>query len=147
MTCKDCLSYEACRFYNKNLPEEYEPIELQCDNFKDKSQYIKLPCKAEVGQTVYVILCGNDNIYKISKMGIKIIKPFGSVDCIITNNDEIKDSGIKTPFVWNIFLIDTHFCYYKFNFSDIGTKIFLDKKEAEEKLKELNNNSIKDVVL
>lgn len=63
-------------------------------------------------------------IYKISKMEIKIIKPFGSVACIITNNDDVNDRGIKPPFVWNIFLIDYHFCYYKLSFSDIGTKIF-----------------------
>ena len=43
MTCKDCISYEACKFNNKNLPEEYEPIEWQCDNFKDKLRYIELP--------------------------------------------------------------------------------------------------------
>lgn len=46
MTCKDCISYEACKFNNKNLPEEYDPIEWQCDNFKDKSQIIELPMKA-----------------------------------------------------------------------------------------------------
>lgn len=33
MTCKDCYHYDACKFYNKNLPEEYNPIEWQCDNF------------------------------------------------------------------------------------------------------------------
>ena len=72
-------------------------------------------------------------------MGIKIIKQFGSTDCIVTNNDKISDSGIKPPFTWNLFLIDTHFCFYKFSFSDIGTKIFFTKEEAEAKLKEINN--------
>lgn len=26
MTCKDCYHYDACKFYNKNLPEEYDTI-------------------------------------------------------------------------------------------------------------------------
>lgn len=45
MTCKDCYHYNACKFYNKNLPKEYDPIECQCDNFKDKSLIVELPCK------------------------------------------------------------------------------------------------------
>lgn len=28
MTCKDFYHYEKCKFYNKNLPDEYNPIEL-----------------------------------------------------------------------------------------------------------------------
>jgi hypothetical protein len=139
MTCKDCYHYDVCKFYNKNLPEEYDPIEWQCDNFKNKSLVVELPCRIKVGQTVYVILCDNNNIYKISKMEIKIIKPFGSVDYITTNNNDVNDSGIKTPFVWNMFLIDDFYYFYKFSFNDVGTKIFLTKEEAEEKLKELNN--------
>lgn len=42
MTCKDCYHYDVCKFYNKNLPEEYDPIEWQCDNCKDKSRIIEL---------------------------------------------------------------------------------------------------------
>lgn len=49
MTCKDCYHYEACKFNNKNLPEEYDPIEWQCDNFKNKSRIIELPCKVTNG--------------------------------------------------------------------------------------------------
>ena len=57
MTCKDCYHYDACKFYNKNLPEEYDTIEWQCDNFKDKSRIIELPYK--VGDKVYYITINN----------------------------------------------------------------------------------------
>lgn len=54
MTCKDCYHYDVCKFYNKNLPEEYDPIEWQCDNFKDKSLIVELPCK--IGDKVYKVI-------------------------------------------------------------------------------------------
>lgn len=43
MTCKDCYHYDVCKFYNKNLPEEYNPVEWKCDNFREKSKIIELP--------------------------------------------------------------------------------------------------------
>lgn len=47
MTCKDCIYYEVCC-------DEYELAHAEnCNNFKDKSKYIELPCK--VGDTVYII--------------------------------------------------------------------------------------------
>lgn len=62
MTCKDCYHYDACKFYNKNLPEEYDTIEWQCDNFKDKSRIIELPFIAMIEQ---YLVNGKfaDNIY------------------------------------------------------------------------------------
>ena len=54
MTCKDCIHYDVCKFYNKNLPEEYDTIEWQCDNFKDKSRIIELP-NVEIGQELFYI--------------------------------------------------------------------------------------------
>ena len=142
--CKNCIHDEICPVWDDYNDEPckdgYRGFCNNYDKFKDKSQYIKLPCRIKVGQTVYVILCDNNNIYKISKMEIKIIKPFGSVDYITTNNNDVNDSGIKTPFVWNMFLIGDFYYFYKFSFNDVGTKIFLTKEEAEEKLKELNEN-------
>lgn len=53
MKCKDCMHFELCDMdsavYNFNFPETAD----DCSFFKDKSQYIKLPCK--VGDTVYFI--------------------------------------------------------------------------------------------
>lgn len=61
MTCKDCLYYEVCADFRRNICEtdqkRFEEYRLNsdglCDNFKDKSRYVELPCK--VGDTVYVI--------------------------------------------------------------------------------------------
>lgn len=60
MTCKDCYHYNTCKFYNKNLPEEYDPIEWKCDNFKDKSRIIELPCN--IGDYVYYVTFDSNNV-------------------------------------------------------------------------------------
>ena len=52
MTCKDCISFEACSFRN-SLPifygesdsdDIYDTMETACKAFKDKSKFIELPC-------------------------------------------------------------------------------------------------------
>ena len=59
MKCKDCVSYNACKhmwscFENVNNFEEiYENFAERCDNFKDKSKWVELPCA--IGDTVYVV--------------------------------------------------------------------------------------------
>lgn len=60
MTCKDCYHYDVCKFYNKNLPEEYDPIEWQCDNFKNKSLVVELPCN--IGDYVYYVTFDFNNV-------------------------------------------------------------------------------------
>lgn len=56
MTCKDCVHYEACEISSVYFGEEkgsksfreYEKrqnVELDCDQFKDKTQLVELPCK------------------------------------------------------------------------------------------------------
>lgn len=45
MTCKDCVHYDACnRILNR--------LEV-CDQFKDKTRFVELPCK--VGDTIYKV--------------------------------------------------------------------------------------------
>lgn len=85
MTCEDCYHYDACRFYNKNLPEEYEPIELQCDNFKDKLLIVELPCK--VGDKVYKVIRSEYFGNYIQEMTIKEFKIFAHTDYMIVGND------------------------------------------------------------
>lgn len=64
MTCKDCVHYEACEISSVYFGEEkgsksfreYEKrqnVELDCDQFKDKTQLVELPCK--VGDILYEI--------------------------------------------------------------------------------------------
>ena len=60
MTCKDCIYYEVCADFRRNICEtdqkRFEEYRLNsdglCCNFKDKSRFVELPCK--VGDTVYV---------------------------------------------------------------------------------------------
>lgn len=58
MTCKDCIHYEACEISSvyfgeekgNNVFREYEKrknVELDCDQFKDKSRFVELPCRCE----------------------------------------------------------------------------------------------------
>jgi hypothetical protein len=58
MTCKDCVHYEACLEWATNLfgadtqiPYKAEKCEDSCNQFKQKSRFVELPC--EVGQTVW----------------------------------------------------------------------------------------------
>lgn len=62
MTCKDCAHYEACEFnsffyggkHGEEKFKEYENsmlIEFACQNFKDKSRFVELPCT--VGDRLY----------------------------------------------------------------------------------------------
>lgn len=132
MTCKDCYHYGVCKFYNKNLPEEYDHIEWQCDSFKDKSCIVELPCKA--GETVYCLddivdneLCADCEHYYEGGMGDypscqKTRYGFRPAKCI-----EIIEIVADNDFVLK---------YY----NEFGEKIFLTKEEAEAKLKELNGN-------
>ena len=114
MTCKDCISYEACKFNNKNLPEEYDPIEWQCDNFKDKSLIIELPCK--IGTELFL----SDNIMQHHRL--KEYKFIGTRVVMVIECFEFQRT------CWRF--VDEHF----------GKTVFLTKEEAETKLKELNGN-------
>lgn len=113
MTCKDCISYEACKFNNKNLPEEYEPIEWQCDNFKDKSRYIELPYPLRT--KVFVIrsqTSDKNNLYIFEDYITEYI--YGKYGLLMTFDYHLSEDNFE--------------------------RVFTDKSKAEEKLKELNGN-------
>lgn len=50
MTCQDCINNDTCLLGKVNCKSN---IENCCDMFKDRSLFIKLPCK--VGDSYYVI--------------------------------------------------------------------------------------------
>lgn len=112
MTCKDCYHYDVCKFYNKNLPEEYDPIEWQCDNFKDKSLVVELPC--EIGTELFL----SDNITQHHRL--KEYKFIGTRVVMVIECFEFQRTCKR--------FLDEHF----------GITVFLTKEEAETKLKELN---------
>lgn len=54
MTCKDCLHADVCymvEHYGVDLTEDGQ--EYDCNQFKDKSRFVELPCK--IGDTVWCI--------------------------------------------------------------------------------------------
>jgi hypothetical protein len=119
MTCKDCIHYDACKFYNKNLPEEYDTIEWQCDNFKDKSRIVELPYK--VGDKVYYI-----TIKRYVPLTHKIVEAE-------VLNYNINGYGICDVEIRPLDLIRS--------FTISADEVFSTKSEAEVKLKELNNET------
>lgn len=137
MTCKDCMHCEICLNKRKHhivingflFYFECEDIEKICSTFKDKSKYIKLPCK--VGDTVYVLDYENDNavdysgyIFIMANNDFAFLSPVlnGESNPIEICNeyfqrsiDDEDNSGVIVPL----------------------TELFLTKSEAEQKLKEL----------
>lgn len=113
MTCKDCISYEACKFNNKNLPEEYDPIEWQCDYFKDKSLVVELPYPLRT--KVFVIrsqTSDKNNLYIFEDYITGYI--YGKYGLLMTFDYHLSEDNFE--------------------------RVFTDKSKAEEKLKELNRN-------
>jgi hypothetical protein len=122
--CIDCICYECssggnncndCEIYSYR---DGQVTELTpCEDFKDKSKIIELPCK--VGDTVYAVF---DESYALdeSKWNIEqhIVLGGNSKHLFIYQDDEIRT----------------------LRKNDIGRLLFLTKEEAEAKLKELNKN-------
>lgn len=119
MTCKDCMHCEICLNKRKHhivingflFYFECEDIEKICSTFKDKSKYIELPCK--VGDTVYWIC---------HKGG----KPYISEEIVQSIHCDVR----KT----------LEFTLLNPNNKILKSNVFLTKSEAEQKLKELQND-------
>lgn len=117
MTCKDCIHYELCEVQAFNgFNENFEPEKdwKHCSVFKDKSKYIELPCK--VGDRVYVI-CYKGNV-----------QPYIRTETVLHMNYMQGESLT----LWQI-----HTEYAVHNAKDV----IYTKSEAEQKLKELKENS------
>lgn len=61
MTCKDCVHHDICECAGRDI----------CEDFKDKSRFIELPCK--VGDTVYCDICNEGKGYYYDACIIKSI--------------------------------------------------------------------------
>lgn len=118
MKCKYCINYDICSTESVNCDRANH-----CSMFKDKSQYIKLPCK--VGDTVYVI----DGYY-------------GLIECIVNDIRVGVDNLYYTLFYYEqpvddpAELIDT----FDYDKDDLGKTVFLTKAEAEKALREREEN-------
>lgn len=107
MTCKDCIHYEVCC-------DEYELAHAEnCNNFKDKSKYIELPCKV------------GDRIYR------PVIDYIREETVMLIIQRIFKDELVVT----------LHTDYSTYDLKEIGDLYFFTKSEAEQKLKELKENA------
>lgn len=123
MTCKDCYHCDVCsekdgttNFYGKELA--CNDVEKRCQYFKDKSLIIELPC--EVDNKVYYL-----SIKRAIPLTYKI------------EEAEVLDYNINRYGIFDVKIRQLNLDYI---FRTSIDKIFLTKEEAEEKLKELNND-------
>ena len=115
MTCNDCLHAEVCEEYG----EVFSLIKGgKCSLFKDRSRFVKLPCK--VGDTVYF---DNVCIQSARVLAIYIDAEGGMLDLEIT---AYSDNALGFE----------KFINKDYKFEDIGKHLFLKKEEAEQALKE-----------
>jgi hypothetical protein len=129
--CKDCLSADLCKRDIETIAKsegfEYKFDENcfagNCPYFKDKSLYVKLPCK--VGSTYYTIerTC-SDGGYEEKWKHIA-----HAWDCEYCNEECDKEYMV----VERTFYTISHIIEQEPN---IGKTIFLTREEAEQKLKE-----------
>lgn len=122
MTCKDCIHYDVCSKKHWHVEcNKYacdlNDIENRCDDFKDKSRFIELPCK--IGDTVYLV---DDKMEIIEYSIINIF--FASFNFALWLKVENNDS-VKTLL-----------------FSHYNQHWFTNKSKAEAKLKELNEKCL-----
>ena len=127
-SCKDCVHVEVCCSY---LSTAYNKCKLatpdfkllkniecdECQHFKDRAHFVELPCM--VGDTVYVIesIAGEEKIIQdhVETLGIG----YYADGISIYQFDGVKTDGY---------------------FEDFGKTAFLTREEAEQALKEREEN-------
>ena len=124
-SCTDCFNYEACRRYEKLFHKYITGLicaDRDCEDFKDRSEWVHLPCK--IGATLYT---------NISRQGWYLRakdRPYECKVVFIGLNDSSKmGRGFLNAEIKNG-------CMLQFNFSDIGKTVFLTREEAENALAE-----------
>lgn len=110
MTCKDCVHYDVCNRIGNKILNGFEV----CDQFKDKSRFVELPCKA------------GDILYEITERRIKS----HWVKCIVRRVVLRIEVGL------NGYISAKCGTTISVPLQNIGKTVFLTREEAEEKLKE-----------
>lgn len=129
-TCADCVHVEVCTNFAKMILDAFDVSEddaqcllkkctgdaTVCNDFADRARFVELPCM--VGDTVYVIesIAGEDKIIQdhVETMGIG----YYADGINIYQWDGVKTDGY---------------------FEDFGKTVFLTREEAEQALKEREN--------
>lgn len=107
-SCKDCMHEEVCNIFAGDLNEDGAE---KCVCFKGRNRFVELPCK--VGDKVYYFFSDSNKEYEVCEIvGFHIDK--------YRTAFQIELCGYKC-------LVDTEF---------LGERIFLTQEEAEQALKE-----------
>ena len=109
-TCKDCVHYDVCAKYNKVYERELSyRYCAECEDFKDKSRYIELPCA--VGDMVWFDTYKKNGTVSLGIQPHKVDR----IDVVIVTDTK---SLIETQtYSW-----------------EIGKRVFLSKEEAKQTL-------------
>ena len=133
-TCRDCIHSGICGIQLEphylldrvqKLMRESDNVEQECLSFRDRSQFVELPCK--VGNTAWIIVrCknGNGHFYTGIVTGIHVTdrKTIYKLQCKRFNYIVIR--FLQTDSLKH------------FNFNEIGKTVFFTKEQAEQALKE-----------
>lgn len=122
-TCKDCVHYNICNIKQRYNHPKYalQHIEKYCEHFKDYSKFVELPCK--VGDTIYHIENG------------KIVEYIVFATHTYSHKSRNKHKLFLTlPSDGRIHLVINDFDMAN------GITVFLNKEEAEQALKEREEN-------
>ena len=122
MYCKECVHYDICFIRDELSDDESKVVSvLECDHFKDRSQFVELPCK--VGDTLYTIVTGN----RIREWIVADISFFSySAVKIVITADSKDNNGTD---------------HMRFGKHYLNHSVFLSREAAEQALKERENNA------
>lgn len=127
-SCKECIHSECCFMqYGKTEALKWQS-ELGCKNFKDRSRFVELPCK--VGDTVYMLT------EQTQKLGHKKVTKTVIVECCV-DNFRIGDAGYPSAALCD----NENVWCYGVEPKMFGEIIFLSREEAEQALKEREENA------
>ena len=138
LTCKDCIHYKICKYYDNHLTEEDikagQDMKDLCQHFKDRSEFIEKPC--EVGDKVFTIDDSRINEYVVegicqykreNKLKLALlVRIYNGIEYLTAS--EIRLSGHTA-------ILGKHF--YS---TQIGQSVFLTREEAKKALKERESN-------
>ena len=118
MTCKDCVHYNVCEEWADRTNHAYYQYGSYCEQFKDKSRFVELPCRCE------------DYIHSVPLDNNCELNTTMYLHCTLWRGEETKN-------VWHKYKK-----YYK-DYSIVERDGFCDSaEEAEKALKERENNEV-----
>lgn len=137
-SCKECYHYEVCRMhYQQKCELTYETekevrramLEAEkgspiCDNFKDRSRFVELPCK--IGDTAWIVVPyknGGGHFYTGIVTGVHVTDRKTIYKLPYKRFNYIVIRFVQTDSLKHI------------NFNEIGKTIFFTKEGAEQALK------------